>query len=596
MKTLRPYQKEAVEKIDQALNNGHKSTIMALPTGSGKTFTAVSWMAPHVRAGKRVLWWVHRIELLRQAQEELRSQLPSVRVTEWTADSKDATGQIVLAMILSSRALEGHWDYVVIDECHHAAMPTYVRKLEEIDHDRRLGLSATPTRADRQGLNFDSIAIQKTVLDLVEEGYLAQPVYVKIRTGQRARMRIQAGDFSARSLRQLDNLRRNQMVAKAWADDWERWGKTLIFACNIEHAENIQRAINHEIEERGLVVVRRPDVVHSRIPMGSRERRTRRFQSWPNSVMINVGVFTEGFDAPDVKTIMMARPTASESLYLQMIGRGTRLTEGKDHFYVVDFVDQLGKYSLLAAQWARDNLGFEDPEEIERERQEAIMAQGRHIMEEARLPNNDILQVMKEFTLFAGIIEYKTSFSTRPHKAAMSEDLYVAWQKLQLLLENVGQNAKEVITSSFALTGASSCNFPFREWKELAWATFFMSKRLLHKGYVKFTGFKPISLERDALVTEMDVARADNLELNQRYASEEAQKELMAEINMFVENRDEVPDFCCKATYQDQVLTVDSNYVRDRLRPRHRAEIRETIVEQMSALLDIDLNLVLHWL
>jgi len=590
---LRPYQLETWEKLDEALiTRREPSTIMALPTGSGKTLTAVSWLHERfLKHGLSCLWFVHRVELLDQARSTFAKVCPEVHVTEWTADGKDDSGQVVLAMIMSSRNLTRQFDVIVVDEAHHTAMPTYRNKLEELDTDFVLGLTATPTRLDNKDLGFSSIAAQYSVLDLVQEGYLAKPVYVKIRTGQRHRMRMQGGDFSGRSLRQLDNLARNELVARVWAEDHARWGKTLIFCCDIEHSEHLLTALEAQADRLGMPP-RTITAVHSRLPMSSRARRVERFLSGRSQVMINVGVFTEGFDCPDVRSIFMARPTASETLYLQMIGRGTRITQDKDGFYVTDFVDELGKYSLLANRWAVQHLGAEDEED--KLKLEADLQRAEDLLQRRGVNPQLIRDIKKDFVLFAGLLEYQGQYDKKPVTMAMTKELHAAWQTLATMMETSDQ-IKPLIEGSYAWCNVSDTGTTLPQWKQLGWTTFFDMIGQKHKGWVRFFAFQEIDLEMDQLCKEASAASKECMLLNMHMAKQEARQAMMLATNEYLGRYVGLSDIVYDLTYRDQVVTVHSGYRRNHLKGGDRSIVRELIKSFVSEQLDTQVELVLHW-
>jgi superfamily II DNA or RNA helicase len=597
---LRPYQVQALARLTDERDRlgAQGSTVLALPTGSGKTLTAVAWIKQeYLDKGKRVLWWVHRIELFRQAQECFAFVSPETEVTTWTTDTKDSSGQVVLAMILSSRNLMGTFDLVVEDEAHHRSMPTYTRKENEIEWDFLLGLTATPTRLDGSDLRFDSVAAQQSLLDLVVEGFLAKPVYVQVQTKQRHKMRITAGDFSGKSLKQLDNNVRNHMVADIWADSYRQWGKTLVFCCGIEHAENIETLLRSKAEDLELD----PDMVvcvHSKITDSQRAERIQRFLSGEARVLLNVGIFTEGFDCPDIKTVMMARPTASETLYCQMVGRGARITEDKNAFYVVDFVDELGNYSLLARQWAIDLLGAEDLiEEDEEKEQERIEG----IMRATGAPKGVREEVVANIVSFAGLLRYQTQYSKGPRVLACTTDLHEAWVKLQILQDRKGRRMKEVIASSYALSGADSAGLSLGQWRDLAWATFFQREQrdtrwtALSRGVIEFVPFRETELDRQTLRDEIDVAAERNSALNTEFGAPERREWLITEINDVVQRQCFIQDFARTAFYQDQVVKITPGYQRESITGGVRGEIREAIREHLSDTLDIDVQLLVYW-
>jgi hypothetical protein len=308
--------------------------------------------------------------------------------------------------------------------------------------------------------------------------------------------------------------------------------------------------------------------------------------------MINVGVFTEGFDCPDIRSIFMARPTASENLYLQMIGRGTRITDTKDGFYVVDFVDELGKYSLLANRWAVQHLGAEDEEE-----KLQLAADCERALDALRRRGVDpqlIREVEKEFVLFSGFLEYKGNFDKQPISMAVTNELYLAWLKLQAMFE-VGNKAKDIIEGMYAWADVGGTGMELRQWKSLGWATFFDKIGQKHKGWVKFLQFRKVEFEKDQLRNEVQEAISRHSTVNERMESPYERDQLQAQINEYLFRHASIPAFVSELSYRNQILTVKTLIYRNNLKGGDRAIIRDLLKEYASELMDMDLELVLHW-
>ncbi|HEY3351628.1 MAG TPA: DEAD/DEAH box helicase [Polyangia bacterium] len=351
----RPYQTEAHDALTGAFEDFTR-VLLVLPTGSGKTLIAARWLASAVLArGRRVLWLSHREELLRQAEDAFRRVLygagtaPNGRVTFWMAGREDEGGDVVLAMVSKHGMPDGRFDFVVIDEAHHAAAPSYRRWRERFRSANQLGLTATPERLDKRELGFDDIAYQRSFWDLVQDGYLSRPDVVEIQTRTHCELRYdkRKRDFEERSLATLNTEPRNRCIVESYLSERRRYGRTLVFAVDIAHCEALVETF------RRLAPQVRVDVITTRTG-ADRSRIVEDFKSGRLDVLVNCRVFVEGFDDPGVQTVFLTRPTTSPVLFCQMIGRGARRTTHKSSYWVVDFQDQnqLAQFApKLAGMW-----------------------------------------------------------------------------------------------------------------------------------------------------------------------------------------------------------------------------------------------------
>jgi superfamily II DNA or RNA helicase len=375
--SVRPYQSEALSALTEALHT-YDRVVLALPTGSGKTYVAAKWICDHLlRQHKKVIWIAHRIELLDQAYITFVKLLPAERIhdiTWWVGGrAKNHHGKLVLVSIMAARDFPPvDADLVVIDEAHHEPAQSYRRFQQTITCSKHLGLTATPKRLDARPLGYDAIAYQKTFMSLVSEGWLARPKPVIPQTRLTFELDVRMDDFSEESLASLDTDTRNTFIANHWAQWRHKYGKTLPFAINKDHARHLY--------ERFAALSPSPRIRYTVSGEGSRADRERAIQQFRHGdldVLINCKIFTEGFDCPDVNTIFITRPTLSATLYMQMVGRGTRVTPTKKSFYIVDFEDNLGKFQQqLIGSWYLEEKPYTaslpSVEEYEQEASEAI--------------------------------------------------------------------------------------------------------------------------------------------------------------------------------------------------------------------------------
>lgn len=325
---------------------GVKRMVVCLPTGAGKT-VIFSHLATLAR--KQVLVLAHREELLGQAREKLERALAgaSVVALERGGERAAADAKVVVASLRSlheerlARVLaDRDFGLVIYDECHHAAADDNLRVLRQLGAFERswegtlLGFTATTARGDGKGLDqvFEQIVYQKTLPDLVDDGFLAPLKGFRINTAaDLTRLTAGGADFPDDALAEAVDIEdRNALVARS-IQELARDRRTIAFCVTVNHARNLSRALNAIGVPAGIV--------HGEMPAADRARALAEFRSGRIQALANVAVLTEGFDDPGVSCIAMARPTRSEGLYAQCVGRGTRLAEGKRDCLILDFVD-----------------------------------------------------------------------------------------------------------------------------------------------------------------------------------------------------------------------------------------------------------------
>jgi ATP-dependent helicase IRC3 len=343
---LRPYQREAIDAVLAARRSGTKRMVVCLPTGAGKT-VIFSRLARLAR--KQVLVLAHREELLGQAKDKLERALDGTSVVALERGSERAASdaKVVVASLRSlheerlTRVLAGRdLGLVIYDECHHAAADDNLRILRQLgafDPDWEgtlLGFTATTARGDGKGLDevFERIVYSKTLPELVDDGYLARLKGFRINTAaDLSRITSGGADFPDDELAEaVDIEERNALVARS-IQELARDRRTIAFCVTVNHARNLSHALNAVGVPAGIV--------HGAMSAIDRARALAEFRAGRIQVIANVAVLTEGFDDPGVSCIAMARPTRSEGLYAQCVGRGTRLAEGKNDCLILDFVD-----------------------------------------------------------------------------------------------------------------------------------------------------------------------------------------------------------------------------------------------------------------
>ena len=329
--------------------------VVCLPTGAGKT-VIFSELAQLAR--RQVLVLAHREELLAQACETLQRALGNSGLVaiERGAEQGSHDAKVLVCSIRSlheerlARVIRGrNVGLVIYDECHHAAAEDNLRVLRQLGvfeanwQGTLLGFTATTARGDGKGLNdvFQRIVYTRTLPDLIDAGYLSRLRGFRVSTAaDLTRLSPSGLDYRDDELAEaVDIEERNALVART-IQELARDRRTIAFCVTVNHARNLCRSLN----ALGVVA----GVVHGAMRSDQRARALAEFRAGTAQVLCNVAVLTEGFDDPGVSCIAMARPTRSEGLYAQCVGRGTRLHPDKKDCLILDFVDvsQLSLCSL----------------------------------------------------------------------------------------------------------------------------------------------------------------------------------------------------------------------------------------------------------
>lgn len=344
--TLRPYQRDAVAAVLAARRGGIRRMLVSLPTGAGKTviFSELAKMAR-----RQVLVLAHREELLGQARSKLNAALDGQHVVsvERGAETASADAKVLVCSIRSlheerlSRVVHGRdFGLVIYDECHHAAAEDNMRVLRQLGvfdanwDGTLLGFTATTARGDGKGLDaiFETIAYSRSLPEMINDRFLAPLRGFRIATGaDLTRVSSSGLDFSEEELSEAVDIEdRNALVARS-IQELARDRRTIAFCVTVNHARHLCIALNRLGVAAGIV--------YGEMPSEARAGVLADFRKGQIQVLANVAVLTEGFDDPGVSCIAMARPTRSEGLYTQCVGRGTRLHPEKRDCLILDFVD-----------------------------------------------------------------------------------------------------------------------------------------------------------------------------------------------------------------------------------------------------------------
>lgn len=342
---LRPYQQEAKEAVFEQWGNGIRKTLLVLPTGCGKTIVFAKVTEDCVRKGERVLILAHRGELLDQAADKLKKTTGLNSAIEKAESS--CLGSWFRVVVGSVQTLmrekrlgqfpEDYFNTIIIDEAHHCISDSYQKVLKHFPEAHVLGVTATPDRGDMRNLGqyFESLAYEYTLPKAIKEGYLtpikALTIPLKI---DMSGVSVQAGDFKASDIgTALDPYLEGiaQEMQKYCADK-----KTVVFLPLVKTSQKFRDVLNNYGFQAAEVNGDSQD----------RAEILSDFESGKYNVLCNSMLLTEGWDCPSVDCVVVLRPTKVRGLYCQMVGRGTRLSPGKEHLLLLDFLWHTERHEL----------------------------------------------------------------------------------------------------------------------------------------------------------------------------------------------------------------------------------------------------------
>jgi superfamily II DNA or RNA helicase len=354
------YQTKFVADFNQAITAGVKRMLGVAPTGSGKTVMATAIVKDAVAQYKRVLFVAHRDELITQAVDKLRrfgDLVPGIIKAGRDKDQRpQALVQVASVQTLHARAFRSKTmelplaEIVVIDEAHHARARTYQQIVDAYPNAIVLGLTATPCRGDGRGLGniFETLIECPQIAELIKLDRLVRPKIYAPAPPDLHGVHIRQGDYVVTELSRRVNT--DQLVGDIvleWLKRSDR-RRTVGFAVDVAHSIHIR----DELIKSGV----RAEHLDGTTPQPDREAILSRLASGETEFVSNCQVLTEGFDLPDLGCIVLARPTKSFGLYLQMIGRGLRTADGKSDCVILDHAGAVHQHGLPHDQivWTLD--------------------------------------------------------------------------------------------------------------------------------------------------------------------------------------------------------------------------------------------------
>lgn len=340
---LRDYQQEATENLQKMREDGKTIALLYHATGVGKTITA----ATDAKAvGGRTLFLVNALKLASQAKETFAKVWPEATLGEYTGSQKDMTQTVIFATVQSiSKDLEKFsptdFDYLIVDECHHAAANTYQKIFTYFHPKFILGLTATPERSDGEDMLelFQNVAHKMDLKTAVERGVLVPIRCVRVKTNiDLTDVRINGIKYNSQDLEsKLFIPERNQLIVDTYLK-YVNGKKTVIFCASVDHAAEIAKLLR----DNGV----KAEAVSGRDRVEVREKILKDYEIGSTNVLCACDLLNEGWDSPHTTVLFMARPTMSKTIYLQQLGRGTRRCPGKDDLLVIDFVDNANMFNM----------------------------------------------------------------------------------------------------------------------------------------------------------------------------------------------------------------------------------------------------------
>lgn len=380
---LRPHQIEAKAKIFEAWTK-YDSVMLQMPTGTGKTYLFTSLINDIINTYKlahkdiKILIVAHRTELLDQISATLNKFGISHGFIQG-AREQYLWKRVQIGSIMSLLTDKNYYnvcrqkfDYIIVDEAHHSLAVTYIRLFGLFPNAKKLGVTATPWRLNHESFLslYQYLIVSPQISWFINNNLLSDFDYVSIKQDSEVQRLVDksevvsTGDFSNVD---LDNTFNNQRIRSKLYESYLQFAngrKGIIYAINKCHAAKIAELYN----SHGVKAV----AIDCDTPRDVRQEMITAFINGEISVLVNVDIFTEGFDCPDVNFIQLARPTKSLSLYLQQVGRGLRIVEGKEKTIILDNVGLYNYFGLPDAnrKWQYHFEGHEDVEHISRSSQD----------------------------------------------------------------------------------------------------------------------------------------------------------------------------------------------------------------------------------
>ena len=373
------YQEDMVKRVQEAFRH-HDSVMVQMPTGTGKTYLLAALVGLFL---KEEVWVVaHRRELVSQIKDTLEKFFSSLKSTSIKVTS-------IQWLSRHYGEMEEKPGLIVIDEAHHALAETYAEVMNAYPKAKKLGLTATPYRLNGKGFTdlFDTLLCSWSMEKFIAEGRLSLYDYYSIKPDSADQLLIDSlqkrgadGDYQQKELNEVMDVKPSLERLCLTIKEYVPGKKGIVYAISIQHAEHIAEFYR----ENGIKAV----AISSKTPLAERQELIERFKfsslspslnsaSDDIEVLVSVDLFSEGFDCPDVEFIQLARPTLSLAKYMQMVGRGLRVAEGKEYCVILDNVGLYKRFGLPSVDRDWQSM-FEGRTSLEDILQEACMLVNSH--------------------------------------------------------------------------------------------------------------------------------------------------------------------------------------------------------------------------
>lgn len=370
-KSLRPYQQQAKEEIFAAWDD-YENVMFQMPTGTGKTrlFTSIisdikAWGILN-SIDTKILIIAHRIELIEQISESLaKYRIPHGVIAG--GKERDLRQHVQVASIQTithhtniSAAQDLNVNFIIIDEAHHSMANSYKKLWTMYEGAKKLGVTATPWRMNHSGFKsiYDTLILSKPIKDFIAEGWLSPYNYFSIQDKSALQREINSieefdveGDYKVSALERVVDTSHIRAQLLDSYNKYAKGKKGIIYSISRKHSDHICA----EYKAAGVNIVR----IDSMTPRDERRLYVSRFKKGLIDIIVNVDIFSEGFDCPDIEFVQLARPTKSLVKYLQQVGRGLRPTENKSRCIILDNVGLHIAFGLPDADrdWDADFVG-----------------------------------------------------------------------------------------------------------------------------------------------------------------------------------------------------------------------------------------------
>lgn len=409
---LREHQVEAKRKIYDAWNR-YGSVMLQMPTGTGKTYLFTSIVNDilstyrELHKDLHILIVAHRTELLDQISATL-SKFGIAHGFVQGAREQHLWKRVQIASIMSllteknyNNTLRLKFDYIIVDEAHHSLADTYIRLFELFPNAKKLGVTATPWRLNHESFLklYQTLITSPQISWFISKHLLADFDYVSIKPDSYTQKLVdrsevsQTGDFSNAD---LDNTFNTQRIRSKLYESYKHFAdgrKGIIYAINKLHAAKIAELYS----SHGINAV----AIDCDTPKEERQNLIELFKEGRIKVLVNVEIFTEGFDCPDISFIQLARPTKSLALYLQQVGRGLRIVEGKGKTIIIDNVGLYNYFGLPDAnrKWQYHFKGQDDVEHVTNKKDRISIGDADYVFDESKFnEDNEEMLVIRGAT------------------------------------------------------------------------------------------------------------------------------------------------------------------------------------------------------